>query len=189
MILTDDFVFIHQPKTGGTFVTESLSRLYEPVTKRGMVKHWLGRGRRVGKKQMRIILKHGTCREIPVGYRRKPILATIRNPYDRFVSQYEFAWWRTHPEELGDVKILRQRYPHYPGLTFEDFIDLHNSLLMQLKNNRFSPEESLGRQTEQFVDYFSRIPIESSPPSTLTTSPRGNTGQTCFPSGSSTRSG
>ena len=154
MILTDDFVFIHQPKTGGTFVTKMLSRLYEPVTERGMAKRWLRSVCRGRKKQMRNILKHGACSKIPMGYRHKPILATIRNPYDRYVSQYEFAWWRTHPEDFGDVEKLNERYPRYPDLTFGDFIDLSNSLLMQLENNRFNPEESSGRQTEQFVTYF-----------------------------------
>lgn len=158
MILTDDFVFIHEPKTGGTFVTEMLSSIYEPVTDHGVIKRVLRRMHRRGKKPVLNILKHGTCSEIPNSHRDKPILATIRNPYDLYVSQYEFAWWKVHPEDYCDVQELRKRYPHYPYLTFEEFIELNNTLFLRLKNDRFPPEACLGLQTEQFVRYFFKNP-------------------------------
>ncbi len=137
MILTDDFVFIHEPKTGGTFVTEMLRSIYELVTDHSVIKRVLRRMHRRGKKPVLNILKHGTCSEIPNSHRDKPILATIRNPYDRYVSQYEFAWWKVPPEDYCDVEELRKRYPHYPNLTFEEFIELNNTLFLRLKNDRF----------------------------------------------------
>ena len=30
MVITDDFVYLHMPKTGGTFVEAALDRLYSP---------------------------------------------------------------------------------------------------------------------------------------------------------------
>ena len=126
MILTDDFVYIHEPKTGGTFVTKMLSRLYEPVKQTGGVERLLRRVLRCGKKQLIETNKHGTCSDIPESHRGKPILATIRNPYDRYVSQYEFAWWKRCPGSFGDVAELEERYSRFPILTFEDFIDLNN---------------------------------------------------------------
>jgi len=154
MILTNDFVFIHQPKTGGTFVTEVLARLYEPVRERGMVNRWLRSLRPGGKKRMRNVLKHGTCNEIPIGYRHKPILGTVRNPYDRYVSQYEFGWWKEFPESFCSKAELAARFPRYPDLTFEEFIDLCNSPHLQSRTTRESPRASPGRQTRQFVNYF-----------------------------------
>jgi hypothetical protein len=157
MILTDDFVFIHEPKTGGTFVTKMLNRLYEPVRQTG-VKRLLRRVLHIRKKQSIEINKHGTCSDIPKSHRGKPILATIRNPYDRYISQFEFAWWKERPQDYCDVEQLRKQFPHYPNLTFGEFIDLNNTLFMKLKNELFPPEESMGRQTEQFVRYFFKNP-------------------------------
>jgi hypothetical protein len=158
MILTDDFVFIHEPKTGGTFVTEMLSRIYEPVIDGGIVRRVLRRLRGGGKKSLRNVRKHSTCRNIPNSHQGKPILATIRNPYDRYVSQYEFAWWKTHPSPSCNVEKIREHYPHYPELTFKEFIELNNALLLQIENDRFPPEDRLGLQTVQFVRYFFQSP-------------------------------
>ncbi|HUI06644.1 MAG TPA: hypothetical protein VL486_06530 [Verrucomicrobiae bacterium] len=162
MILTDDFVFIHEPKTGGTFVTEMLRRIYEPAKKAGPITRALRRARD-GRKLMVDTRKHGTCSEIPRSHCRQPILATIRNPYDRYVSQYEFAWWKDRPPAHWDIEKLRKQFPHYPHLTFAEFVGLSNTLFMQLKNDRFPPDESLGRQTEQFVRYFFRRPEQVFP--------------------------
>jgi hypothetical protein len=158
MILTGDFVFIHEPKTGGTFVTEMLGRIYEPERDDGIIKRVLRRMRGGGKKSHRNVPKHGTCRKIPNSHRGKPILATIRNPYDRYVSQYEFAWWKTHPPQSCNVEKVRERYPHYPELTFKEFIELSNTLLLQIENDRFPPEDRPGLQTVQFVRYFFKDP-------------------------------
>ncbi|GAG45755.1 unnamed protein product, partial [marine sediment metagenome] len=48
MILTDDFVFVHYPKTGGTFVAKVLKELFERIDKPYETGHM-----------------HATCRRIP----------------------------------------------------------------------------------------------------------------------------
>ncbi len=111
MILTQRFVFIHQPKTGGTFVTRVLYRLLgdplDPTDPSAPIAE---------------INKHGTCREIPASHRGIPILAAVRNPFERYVSQYEFAWWKRDLPPWVDVDTVRARYPHFPNLSFEEFI-------------------------------------------------------------------
>jgi Sulfotransferase family len=163
MILTDDFVFIHQPKTGGTFVTKMLSHLYEPDTDRRLVKRSVRSFCRGHGRLMLNVRKHGTCRDIPPSHQTKLILATVRNPYDRYVSQYEFAWWRQRPECFGDVTELKKRYPRYPDLTFPEFIDLCNSCRIRFENRRLSREESPGWQTQQFMHYFFLNPDQAFP--------------------------
>jgi len=158
MILTDDFVFIHQSKTGGTFVTEMLSRIYEPETDKVVIKRALRRMYRSDKKPLLDVLKHGTCSDIPSFHRDKPILATIRNPYDRYVSQYEFAWWKVRPPRYWDLEKIRASHPHYPNLTFEEFIELSNDLFPGIKNVLFSADDRLGLQTVQFIRFFFRNP-------------------------------
>jgi hypothetical protein len=153
MLLTDDFVYIHQPKTGGTFVTRTLERLYQ------------GRARRGGFIDTH---KHGTCSDVPEEYRGKPILTTVRNPYDRYVSQYRFAWWKRYPDMYCGEDEMRAMFPHYPELSFGEFLHLANTRFVGVHqrrdtgfhNQRFPEERRLGWHTEQFVRFYCRNPRE-----------------------------
>ena len=163
MIITDDFVYIHMPKTGGTFATEAISRVYQSRP-RDILTALLPKTLLTGVPTSLVnINKHGTCREIPPAHRDKPIVATVRNPYDRYVSQYEFGWWKTHPP--CDVQQIQETYPHFPDLSFEEFVSLWNSVVlrMEIKNVDFANQESFGFQTWQFVDFFFKEPSEVLP--------------------------
>ncbi|MDC0711356.1 hypothetical protein POL68_22995 [Stigmatella sp. ncwal1] len=157
MILTSDFVYIHQPKTGGTFVTKVLERLYPsgegPPGKRGRLIN---------------THKHGTCSEVPEEWRGKPLLTTLRNPYDRYVSQYRFAWWKRYPDMYCGEDEMRAMFPHYPELSFGDFLLLANTKFVNryqrqetgFRNEHFPEERRLGWHTEQFVRFYCRQPRE-----------------------------
>ena len=165
MILTDRFVYVHQPKTGGTFVTTVLEQIHGHRPEAGVVarlRRWFAGGAAAGSSLVNIN-QHGTCDEIPRSHQGKPIVSTIRNPYDRYVSQYEFEWWKTHPEQFCDPALIKQRYPHFPELSFAEFVDISNSLFLKVKNEKFAPAESPGRNTLQFVLYFCRNPRELFP--------------------------
>ena len=170
MILTDQFVYLHFPKTGGTFVTSMLARLYEGRS--SIAKRWISRKRAsgwAGRKYKRLVdrgaygyldvLKHGTCREIPESHRDKPVIACVRNPYDRQVSQYEFRWWARFPDSLGDPDVLRQKMPHFPDLSFDDYMELVRTEFRPDLENPSDPEERrAGMQTKQIVDGFFHEP-------------------------------
>ena len=102
MLLTEKFVYIHPSKTGGTFVTKMLQQLYENQVPETRISRLIAK--KIGIMGNRILdtsmygTKHSGCRQIPLAFRNKPIFTTIRNPYDRNVSQYEFGWWKMHPE-------------------------------------------------------------------------------------------
>jgi hypothetical protein len=153
MILTNDFVYIHQPKTGGTFVTKVLERLYGPQGKRGALLN---------------THKHGACSEVPEAWRDKPLLTTLRNPYDRYVSQYRFAWWKRYPDMYCGEEEMRAMFPHYPELSFGDFLRLANTKFVNryqrqetgFRNGNFPEERRLGWHTEQFVRFYCRQPRE-----------------------------
>lgn len=72
MILTKDFVFIHFPKTGGKFV---VTVLLENAPKEWEVKH---------------IDQHPNIRDIPETHRHLPVFGFVRNPWDWYVSWYEY---------------------------------------------------------------------------------------------------
>lgn len=149
MLLTPDFVYIHQPKTGGTFITKVLARVY-------------------GTQEGAFIDtdKHATCSEIPAGHRDKPIVSTMRNPYDRYVSQYRFGWWKLHPDLYCGEEEMRSLHPHYPDLSFDDFVHLANTRFVNcfqgrptgFVNRNFPPGREPGWHTEQFVRYYFREP-------------------------------
>lgn len=160
MILTDKFVYVHQPKTGGTFVEHVLSTLFKKRSNfiARLTNSLLNRPR-----SFIDINKHGTCSEIPTSHKSKPILATIRNPYDRYVSQFEFGWWRNYPESFCNVNEIQKLYPHFPDISFEEFVLLSNALFLKLKNGNIGTQDSPGWQTEQFVRYFFKKPADIFP--------------------------
>ena len=147
MILTDDFVYIHLPKTGGTFATHILSRVY-------------------GEDRLTDVAKHGTCSDIPQAYAGKPIVSALRNPYERYVSQYRFEWWKMYPERYCGEAAMRRLFPHYPDLSFAEFLELANTLFVSsfegrpngFDNRNFPPEQRPGWHTVDFVRYFFRQP-------------------------------
>lgn len=152
MILTDHFVYIHQPKTGGTFVTQLLAQLYQSKINDTFLTPLPVN-----------INKHGACSEIPESHQKKPILATVRNPYDKYVSQYKFSWWKKYPESFCEVSDILQKYPHFPEITFEEFLQLSNTLFIKLENSNFNSKQSLGRDTELFVKFFFENPYHVFP--------------------------
>jgi len=72
MILSRHFVFIHVPKTGGVFV-EKLLREYSPAD-------W----------DVKAVPGHQTIGDIPSQYRSLPVFGFVRNPWDWYVSLYEY---------------------------------------------------------------------------------------------------
>jgi hypothetical protein len=139
MILAPAFVFIHQPKTGGTFVANVLQRL-------------LGAS-------IIDLNKHGVCNEIPASHRGLPIVSTVRNPYDRYVSQYEFGWFRKMPpREWFDMDAVRARYPDWPDVSFEEFVDASIDAFRRMKTSPLAAQDQPGFHSEQFVRYYFRDP-------------------------------
>jgi hypothetical protein len=72
MILSDKFVFIHLPKTGGSFVRELLTH-YAPAA-------W----------HVTLHDNHPTIRDIPATHSDLPIFGLVRNPFDWYVSWYHY---------------------------------------------------------------------------------------------------
>lgn len=70
MIVTDKFVFVHLPRTGGTFVSEIIRKFFPSA-------HEIG---------------HHLPRELlPKEYSQLPVLGTVRNPWEFYVSLYHYV--------------------------------------------------------------------------------------------------
>jgi hypothetical protein len=80
MIVTDKFVFVHLPRSGGTFVTRVIRKFFPGA-------HEIG---------------HHLPREfLPREYSHVPVLGTIRNPWEFYVSLYHYVWPRDAASVLG----------------------------------------------------------------------------------------
>jgi hypothetical protein len=158
MIITDHFVFLHLPKTGGTFVSDSLHRAFK--TRRT----WLnsltsrfGSGHRFQTPYGSFFHAHqwhGTRQEIPQAYRDLPILTCLRHPLERYVSIFEFGWWK-RPEFVKGyrhgIENFGQRFPNFPHLSFLDFLTLHHETRMPKPWREFNNPESPGLHTWQWL--------------------------------------
>jgi hypothetical protein len=155
VIATDRFVYVHQPKTGGTFVTHVLLQLQDVLQTEQL------RVRNVRTRFAHTRLKHGTCRDIPRSHRHLPKVTTVRNPYDQYVSEYEFGWWKRDEYTTYFPRLVRRfhrKYPTYPDLTFDEFVRLYNEAFCLSPRNRAGRPGCVGWLTERFVRFYFRHP-------------------------------
>ena len=163
MNITPYFVFVHMPKTGGTFVSQVLREIYG----KGRVHQFLLRNERLltlSNRISRSVLgekmayeefnKHGTCHEIPASAAHLPILSSMRNPYDWYVSNYKYAWWRSNPDSYPGLRAD----PRWPNLTFSDYLELSNTTWLQALNPGTRINPTLGRLTVLFVNFYCHQP-------------------------------
>ena len=167
MVVTKDFVFIHMPKTGGTFVTEMLRKAYlgyryevdeSDITIKDKCLHLRHRLLRALSLSPWVLHtnKHGPCNDIPPQYKWLPILGCIRNPFEWYVSFYEYQWWKKHPEEWPGLL----ENPHFPDLSFREFLQLEDSHWLNLFNPNVTVDPTIGRFTTLFVIFYFERPNE-----------------------------
>jgi hypothetical protein len=73
MIVTDKFVFVHLPRSGGTFTSEVIKRFFPSAQEIGY---------------------HLPRTLLPAEYSHLPVLGAVRNPWDFYVSWYYHVWPR-----------------------------------------------------------------------------------------------
>jgi hypothetical protein len=161
MLIADQSVYIHQPKTGGSFVTDALFGLYH--ARWGPFHHaWFGLtgkntyrhpkyGRLVHHKE-----KHSPLADIPDVYGSRLPVGTVRNPFDWLVSQFEFGWWKrkefhscfTCLRDFGAISDF------FPELTFRQFLDYGRRAFL----SQDSQAAEIGMATDMFIQYYCRDP-------------------------------
>lgn len=165
MLVTRTFVLLNNPKTGSSFCRTVLKEIHaERARRRSMVRRAMSRSDdslvelllpniKVAHNQERD--QHGTWSQIPEEYRDREVASVVRNPYDRFLSMYQFRWWEKHPPVPADV--LMQELPHFPDLSLDDFVTLNE---LAVRHGRMSDggEVRLGNQSAQFIQMFFRNP-------------------------------
>ncbi len=153
MLICDQFILVHFPKTGGTFVTKVLQELFEQD----------------GRLYERLILndknpytdevygQHGGCNEIPDKWRNNRfILSIIRNPFELYVSQYEFKWWRKKSPEQS--ALIKAQFPNYPDLSFKEYLQMKDRILKKIKFGHTDYNDQLGDNSLMFLRFYFKNP-------------------------------
>ena len=170
MLLADKFVYIHNPKTGGTFVVEMLRRIHEGQGYHTKISRFIGvclgktGGGIVNTGLYKIYPKHhANCREIPIFFRKKPILSTIRNPYDQYVSEYEYGFWKNDKYRIFyDVNKVVEEYPNFPEISFAEYLKIINKY-HKLKNIKTKLDEDnlIGLQSHKLFWLYCKQNVEN----------------------------
>ena len=180
MIFTDRFVYVHEPKTGGTFVTHVLRRIHfgeresteaKPQTSSRFSLKLLPRRSRESHPHQATYgtltigeHKHATASEIPPEHRDKVILATVRNPYDLYVSEFEFGWWRkpSFRKDFRDLPGFHTTYSHFPNLSFEEYVRFINPdpEKVYLRPDG-TPAPGVGAFSKRFVKFYCKSPQDA----------------------------
>ena len=115
IVVKDAFVYIHHPKTGGTFVTEMLRKIASE-----------NNGFNIEEPPG---LKHAGIGKIPEKYSNLPVVINVRNVFEHYVSRYKFEWWAEpkHAKNMFDLEKVAKIYPDFPKLSFSEFLRLFNT--------------------------------------------------------------
>lgn len=161
MNVTPYFVFVHMPKTGGTFVAQVLREIdtpdwIQPKIARKIyfrVKNTLVRTLKIQSTHLELE-KHATCGQIPKEFQHLPILSCMRNPFDWYVSNYRFQSWLRNPAAYPGLVDD----PNWPELNFEHFLYLSNHEWIHSQNPDMNISRDLGRLTTIFVKFYCKNP-------------------------------
>ena len=142
IIVNNAFVYIHHPKTGGTFVTEMLRKVAS-LDNGFNIQEFSGK------------LKHAGINKIPEEHQHLPVVINVRNVFEHYVSRYTFRWW-ANPERAKnrfDLEKVLKEFPNFPELSFSEFLRLFN----QWSLRRGMPEKKAKTLTKHNIGYNSWV--------------------------------
>ncbi len=152
LVVNNAFVYIHQPKTGGTFVTEMLRKI-------AASSHSLC----IQEVQ---VPKHSGVRKIPAEFKGLPVAINVRNVFEHYVSRYTFRWWADpqHAQNMFVLDKVLKAYPHFPELSFSEFLRLFNQWDLRLNEtpNRVQvlTQNEIGFNSRELVRLSTQDPLQ-----------------------------
>ena len=169
MIITKKFVVVNLPKTGSTFVRFAIKKIYGNRYKKSFFLKVAKRLNLLKAPYQELILpnikfkkgvvnhsdQHGVYSQIPKEDKNKTIISVVRNPYDRLISSYEFAFWKGRPALEKD--ILKANLPNFPELSIDEYIDY----LILVGENSFENKPQnlkIGHFSLQFIYFYFKDP-------------------------------
>lgn len=137
MIITPYFCFLHLPKTGGTYIIESIKRSLElPII---------------------FELRHGAHKNIPQQFNSLPTCAVVRNPWTWYTSAFSFSKLGRHGPTTELMLAASNDFKNSFQQTLlnilepnDDLIEhMYQSVLAQRKN--LDPESQLNALEPDFL--------------------------------------
>lgn len=161
MLICKNFIVLNFPKTGSTFIRKVVKDIYHQRIRRNPI---LRIARKLGVVDFgykELLMEqpgipgykdqHGRYYMIPKKYLNRKIVSVVRNPFDRFLSLYQYRQWEKTPGL--EKSILSEQFPHFPDLSFDDFVELKDMIVKkEMKKNNI--ELDIGIQSWQFIDMF-----------------------------------
>src|SRR6266496_4395359 len=170
MIITPKFVVLNFPKTGSTFVRTVLKEIEQKQTRSlfERLAYMTGLKQRPFQElkcpniksrmpsERQIFDQHGTYEQVPLKYRELPVLSVARNPFDRYVSVFEFRFWARI--SVADLTRIRNVFPTFPDLSFAEYLDYCDYQMAEHRIPDIKPKTELGSQTVFFIQMFFKDP-------------------------------
>ena len=154
MIITDKFVFLHFPKTGGIFVAEALKKLHAKINAPTCIELMTPNTKRIHGGG--VLNQHGTYEQIPAEHRNKPIISCIRNPFDHYVSIYAYrSWIQRH---FDKSETIMKKFPNFPNLDFGQFLSFINEFDIKTRTRSNELKIDIGTMTYAFIQFFFNDP-------------------------------
>jgi hypothetical protein len=160
MIITDRFVMLNYPKTGSSFTREILKQIHHTydsapskvlkklglMNKPPMTELMVSKGRGITNSQ------HGNYSQIPEEHRQKKLVSVVRNPLQRYISEYLYGWWKKNPDAFRAE--IDQGFQHFPDLSFQEYYELIS------RSARSESGLDIGYETTRFIKFYFRNPKE-----------------------------
>lgn len=168
MLITDEFVFVHLPKTGGMFV--------DGVVKDALYPTKLGRQicslrSRYGIQipffpyRYTYLRRHASCAAIPVWATDRRIVGCMRHPCDWYVSDFRFEVWKQErswtaywEDTPANKTALFEAFPRFPELKFGEYLQASSQFTCRVleARRRYPLAASLGLLTLEFLRMYCR---------------------------------
>lgn len=171
MLVTDQFVVLNFPKTGSSFVRATIKRIHDfnawpkPMLRKLHIPHRSSLQEFIlpviiNENHPYQLSPHGTYQQIPEKHKNKIIVSITRNPFDRYVSQYLFGWWKEEYLHAYPLYIYK-KYPRFPDISFQDYYNMVHCVGRKSRLKDASPGIDLGMHTIQFIQFFFKDPYKT----------------------------
>jgi hypothetical protein len=170
MIITEQFVMLAFPKTGSSYVRNSLKRIhnYNSLSNRILRRLHLP----TNTSMLELILpvtdqkkppfpasRHVTYNQIPEEHKHKVVASCVRNPFHRYVSVYLFGQWKKTFRDYSEQ--LMRAFPNFPDLSFEEYYRMIHIFARENRLDDISPKIDLGLHTIQFIQFHFKNPRQA----------------------------
>ena len=148
-VVEDKYLYIHVPKTGGTYVSNVFEKLAR--NKNLKIEFFPENYKHIGRK--------GIGNLIGKNKKKYTIFSNIREPTSHYISRYNFGWWKRNT--IKDQE-LSQIYKNFPDVTFQEFVKMINDPRFWKKNKLYnaSGQQHIGASTISLLRRIAPRPLK-----------------------------